>query len=283
MKILPNVEIVDLALYFDSTLVIADVHIGYEEALNKQGILVPRLQFEEIVKKMERIFGILKNKNIKRIVVNGDLKHEFGTISEQEWRNTLKFIDLLAKHCEEIILIKGNHDTILGPIAKKRNVKVVDYYIVDSITQKPNKRKSIIKNSRMRVSSDIASEANFASHANSLTIDTKSKKTLITHGNKIPNKEVLKEVSTIIIGHEHPAVSLKEGPRIEQFKCYLKGKYKRRNLIVQPSFNTMIEGTNLLRDKILSPFLKQNLGNFDVYIVEDKVYEFGKLRGLRKR
>lgn len=235
MKILPNMEIADLALHFDSTLVIADVHIGYEEALNKQGVLVPRLQFEEMVKRMEKILGILKGKNMKRIVVNGDLKHEFGTISKQEWRNTLKFIDLLAKHCKEIVLISGNHDTILGPIAKKRNVRVVDSLAVGKV--------------------------------------------LITHGNKAPGN--IKSYATLIIGHEHPAVSLKEGPRVERFKCFLKGKYKGRNLIVQPSFNTMIEGTDLLRGKILSPFLQQNLDNFDVYVVEDKAYEFGKLGKLR--
>ena len=262
MKILPNIEVVDLALYFDSTLVIADVHIGYEEALNKQGILVPRLQFEEMVKRIESIFKKLKDKKIERIVVNGDLKHEFGTISEQEWRNTLKFLDLLAKHCNDIILIKGNHDTILGPIAKKRNVKVEDYVIVQSKMDKRINENSItIKNNKKT---------------------KKQSKVLIVHGNKIPNKEVLKEVSTIIIGHEHPAVSLKEGPRVEQFKCFLKGKYQGKNLIVQPSFNSIVEGTDLLRDEILSPFLKQNLDNFDVFIVEDKVYEFGKLKGLRK-
>ncbi len=290
MEILPNKEIVDLALYFDSTLVIADVHIGYEEALNKQGVLVPRLQFEEMVKRMENIFSILRNKRIEKLIVNGDLKHEFGTISEQEWRNTLKFLDLLAKHCNEIVLVKGNHDSILGPIAKKRNVKVVDYCVVDSITPKPNKQKSIIKNSRMRelvVACENASHARVhlslsLSYPNSLTIDTKSKKTLIIHGNKIPNNEVLKEVSTIVIGHEHPAVSLKEGPRVEQYKCFLKGKYKGKNLIVLPSFNAIVEGTDILRDKILSPFLQQNLDNFDVFIVEDKVYEFGKLKGMRK-
>mgnify|MGYP001563953643 CR=1 FL=1 len=240
MKILPNVEIIDLALYCDYTLIIADVHIGYEEALNKQGILVPRLQFEEIIKRINKIFSQLKNKKIKRIIVNGDLKHEFGTISEQEWRNTLKFLDLLAKHCNEVILIKGNHDAILGPIANKRNVKILEHYFI-----------------------------------------AKSK-IFILHGNKIPSKERLKKASTIIIGHEHPAVSLKEGPRVEQFKCFLKGKYKGKNLIVQPSFNTMIEGTDLLRDEILSPFLQQNLDNFYVYIVEDKVYQFGKLRNLRE-
>ena len=236
MKVLPKMEIVDLALYFDSTLVIADVHIGYEEALNKQGILVPRLQFEEIVKRIGAIFRQLKGRKLKTIVVNGDLKHEFGTISEQEWRNTLKFIDLLGKHCKEIILIKGNHDTILGPIAKKRNVKVLDKIGIGRV--------------------------------------------LITHGNKVP--DTFKSYNTIIIGHEHPAVSLREGPRIERFKCFLKGKYKGRNLIVQPSFNSMVEGTDIFRDKILSPLLHQNLDNFDVFIVEDKVYEFGKLGTLRK-
>ncbi|MBI2558354.1 metallophosphoesterase [Candidatus Woesearchaeota archaeon] len=260
MKILPHIEIVDLALYFDSTLVIADVHIGYEEALNKQGVLVPRLQFKEMTAKMNNIFETLKNKKIERIIVNGDLKHEFGAISEQEWRNTLKFIDLLAKHCNELILIKGNHDNILGPIAKKRNVKVLDYCIVEPSMDKPNDKKNpIIKKTIKR-----------------------PRKTLIIHGNKIPGKEVLEQADSIIIGHEHPAVSIREGPRVEQFKCLLKGRYKGRNLIVQPSFNTIVEGTDLLRDKILSPFLKQNIGNFDVYVVEGRVYHFGKLKGLRK-
>ena len=257
MKISPKIEIVDLSLYFNATLVIADVHIGYEEALNKQGILVPRLQLEEMLKRMDKIFRHLKNKKIERIIVNGDLKHEFGTISEQEWRNTLKFLDLLAKHCDEIILIKGNHDNILGPIAKKRNVKILENYLIEPVKKEYINEKT-------------------------LTIKRTKNKILVVHGDKIPGKESLKDVSTIIIGHEHPAVSIKEGPRIERFKCFLKGKYKGRDLIVQPSFNPMAEGTDLLRDKILSPFLKQNLDSFDVFIVEDKVYEFGKLRNLRR-
>lgn len=247
MDILQDIEIVDLALYFNPALIIADVHIGYEEALNKQGVLLPRLQFDEIVGRIEGVFNRLKNRNIEKIIINGDLKHEFGTISEQEWRNTLKFLDLLAKHCNEIILIKGNHDTILGPIAKKRNVKVLDYFVI--------KFKKI---------------------------KTKENKILIAHGNKLPDKKVLEEVDTIIIGHEHPAVSLKEASKVEQYKCFLSGKYKGKNLIVQPSFNSISEGTDVLKDKIMSPFLQKNLDNFDVYIVEDKVYHFGKLKGLKK-
>ena len=52
-------EFVDKALYFpeEKILVIADLHIGYEESLNAQGIFVPRRQFEETMKNLE---GVLK-------------------------------------------------------------------------------------------------------------------------------------------------------------------------------------------------------------------------------
>src|SRR3989344_2846613 len=130
MKIFDEIELIDLAIYTNKTLILTDFHIGYEEALNKQGLMVPRFQFQEIMERLEKIFSRLKNKSVERIIVNGDLKHEFGTISEQEWRHTLKLLDYFGQHCREIILIKGNHDTILGPIAKKRNVRVLDHFVI---------------------------------------------------------------------------------------------------------------------------------------------------------
>ncbi len=236
MKVFDSIDLVDLAVYTRNTLIVTDFHIGYEEALNKQGLMVPRFQFPEIIKRLEKIFSRLKNKKIERIIVNGDLKHEFGTISEQEWRNTLKLLDYFEQQCDEIILIKGNHDTILGPIAKKRNVKVLEHYKLDNI--------------------------------------------LVIHGDKIPNKELLKGVSAIIIGHEHPAVSIREGPRAELFKAFLVGKWKRYNIIAQPSFNLVVEGTDVLKEEILSPFLKNNLRNFNAIVVADKLYGFGKIKDL---
>jgi len=236
MKIFNDIELIDLAIYTNKTLIVTDFHIGYEEALNKQGLLVPRFQFQEIMIRLDSILDKLKSKEIDRIIVNGDIKHEFGTISEQEWRHTLKLLDYFGKRCKEIILIKGNHDTILGPIARKRNIRVMDHFTIDNI--------------------------------------------LITHGDKIPNKDLLKKSKIIIIGHEHPAVSIREGPRAELFKAYLIGKWKNKNLIVQPSFNLVTEGTDMLKEEVLSPFLKQNLGNFDVVIVADKLYRFGKIREL---
>ncbi|MBW2980080.1 metallophosphoesterase [Candidatus Woesearchaeota archaeon] len=253
MNIDKDITIIDLALYVNGVLIISDTHVGYEEALNKQGVLVPRFQFKEIILRLESIFKKLKNKKIETIVINGDVKHEFGRISDQEWRHTLRLLDFLGRYCKEVILLKGNHDKILGPIAEKRKVKVLDYYLI-------NKEKSITKKSLKNLKL--------------------KNKILVIHGDKIPDKKILEETSTIIIGHEHPAVSVKEGSRVETFKAYLKGKWKGKGLIVQPSFNLVTEGTNILNEEILSPFLKQDLRNFDVFIVADKVYGFGKLKNL---
>ena len=87
-------EFVDVGLVFGKTLVIADLHIGYEEALNKQGVLVPRRQFELTV---ERLKKLLEKTKPTRIIVLGDLKHEFGTISRQEWRESLRVLDMLLE------------------------------------------------------------------------------------------------------------------------------------------------------------------------------------------
>ncbi|MFH0867744.1 MAG: metallophosphoesterase [Candidatus Woesearchaeota archaeon] len=278
MKILNGIELIDLAIYINKTLILTDFHIGYEEALNKQGVMVPRFQFQEIMKRIENIFSKLKNHKIDRIIVNGDIKHEFGAISDQEWRHTLKLLDYFRQHCKEIILVKGNHDTMLGPIAKKRNIKVVEHYLISTIEKIPMIDKKTIK--KININNEIEKKLKIN---NKKIINGKNSignKILVTHGNKIPSKALLNGVKTIIIGHEHPAVSIREGPRAELFKAYLIGKWKNKNLIAQPSFNLVTEGTDVIKEELLSPFLKQNLKSFDVVIVADKMYRFGKIRDL---
>ncbi|MFH0861157.1 MAG: metallophosphoesterase [Candidatus Altiarchaeota archaeon] len=233
-EILPGFRIVDLALYLEEsgTLVFADVHLGYEECLNRQGIMVPRFQYRTVIGHLD---GILEETAPERIVIGGDLKHEFGRISEQEWTEVLRFLDRLKEY--DIVLVKGNHDTILGPIAGRKNVRVEDDCIVG--------------------------------------------KTLITHGHRIPDKKTLKKCETIVIGHEHPAIGVKDETMKETVKCFLKGKYEGKNLIVMPSFNFITEGTDVLNEEILSPFLKQNLDDFEAYCVEErKVMYFGRIGKL---
>ena len=230
MKIAPDIEIIDLGLYLTKhkILVLSDFHIGYEEELNKKGVLVPRVQYKDVIDRLELIFSKVKP---ELIVINGDLKHEFGAISKQEWKETMQLIDYL-KRKGKLVLIKGNHDTILGPIAEKKEIKIVDELFVDNI--------------------------------------------LITHGHKLPER--LADV--IIIAHEHPAVNIRSDVRVEKYKCYLKGKYEGKTLIVQPSFNLLLEGTDVASEGLLSPFLDQDLDDFEVFVVDKKIYDFGKLKNL---
>lgn len=230
-----GVQIADLALYLEKsrTLVVADLHIGYEEALNKQGILLPRFQFRETVARLKRILDSAKP---KKVIINGDLKHEFGGISVQEWRETLKVLDLILTYTDDVVLLRGNHDTIIGPIAEKRHVRILDEILIGSF--------------------------------------------YITHGHRIPESLKLAKPRTVIIGHEHPAVGLREGLRTELFKCFLVGEWRKKRLIVIPSFNTVVEGTDILKNKLISPFLQNRLDNFRVYIVDERVYKFGMVRDL---
>ncbi len=283
-----GVEIVDLGLYLsdEKILVLADLHIGIEEALVKQGVLVPKFHFKDLVRRVEGIFDSLqkRKKKVKTVVINGDLKHEFGTISDEEWRNTLKMLDLLSKKCEKIVLVRGNHDTILGPIADKRKVMFVDHLLDgDKLICHGDKIPEILGSSNTQGAA--ARESRRAQLSLKGLPPRRGRPPQRPESDKHDTSQTrgaAAGIKTIIIGHEHPAVSIHEDLRRETYKAFLIGRWKRKNLIVQPSLNPLMEGTDVKNEKLLSPFLKKRPCDFDVYLVADTVYEFGKLKKLYK-
>src|SRR4030042_6294305 len=68
-------------------LIIADLHIGYEESVIETGIF-PRIQTHDIIASLSKIFDKLNKQNIRldKIIILGDLKNEYGKISDSEWR-----------------------------------------------------------------------------------------------------------------------------------------------------------------------------------------------------
>lgn len=227
MEISKGIFIIGTSLWIekDKILIINDLHLGYEGELRAKGVLVPKVQYKDILEEMEKILSIVQP---KKIIINGDLKHEFGRISNQEWKDVLNFLDFCSLRCEEVIIIQGNHDPIIKPIAEKKDVSVVNKYELDDI--------------------------------------------IIVHGD-----ELIKTKKTIIIGHEHPAISIKEGSKVEKYKCFLKGK----QIIAVPSFNPLLEGTDILQGRMLSPFLK-DINNFEVFIIsKGEVFNFGKVKDLQ--
>jgi len=233
-----SAKIIDLALLIEDNLIISDLHLGYEQTLNTEGLMVPKFQYEKILTRLKEIFNRLDLENVNTIIINGDLKHEFAKISKQEWREVINFLEFLKKNFEEIILIKGNHDNFTQFIAKKCELEVYETYTIGNY--------------------------------------------VLVHGHKLPsNIEELND-STIIIGHEHPCIGLRSGERVEKIKCFLKGEWEGIKLIVMPSFNFITEGSDILHEKLLSPFLDSNsILEFEVFAVENfEIFHFNKIKDI---
>lgn len=229
MEILPGMEIVGLALWLpkEKILIISDLHLGYEEMLERRGIFIPKFQLKDIINQLKEIF---RHVHPDTIVINGDLKQEFGGILKQEWHDTGQLFEFLGKNCPKIVVVKGNHDIALGPLAKKKNILLATYFQKNGL--------------------------------------------LIAHGD-----EIIDQGKIIVMGHDHPAITIRDNVKTEKYKCFLKGKWKGKDLLVMPSFNPLTIGMDVRQGEFLSPYLK-DIRNFEVYVVEDRTYYFGKVKEI---
>ena len=190
-------------------------------------------------KDLEEIFIILKNRKVEvdEVILLGDLKHEFGSILYEEWEEVLNLIDILLKKVKDIKIIKGNHDVIINPITKKKNIEALDYYIDGEV--------------------------------------------VFLHGDKDFKEIHDDKIKTWVIGHGHPAITLGDGIKKEKYKCFLDGFYKKKRIIVVPSFFPIIEGTDP-RDYDLGFAWPFNLNKFKIKIIGDKgkIFDFGRAEDL---
>lgn len=232
-------------LLIEDTLVIGDLHIGYDERFGRS---VGQVQLENITDKLEGVFDHIESLDIrvKRIILLGDVKHVFSGITDIEWRETLSFFDFLKVRSRgaKIMIVKGNHDNILEPIVRKRDIELKEYFI----------------------------------------IDINGKNYCFLHGDKM--FEQCLDADYLLFGHWHPSITLSDNYKKERFKCFLQGKWKKKNVIVFPSFSDVRYGSdlNVMEDKHGFSFIMfKDLKKFDVIIYnnqEKKEYNFGKLKDL---
>lgn len=298
-----NYKFIDKSVYLEKEkiLVIADLHLGYEQGLQEQGVFLPNTQYKSVIEELDKIFEEIKELNkktigndggviskgniinkqekthnkgvrslvfnnnkekVKEIIILGDLKHEFSQASSQEWREVLNLLEYLKNKAEKITIIKGNHDNYLINVMKnKENVKLVDYYI-----------KNVGK-----------------------------EKICFLHGHKLFSECLDRGVKLIIMGHMHPAISIRKHAKEEKYKCFLVGKYKDtencefsvsqtskqnkqevcdKEIIILPSFFPLVEGADVnIEDTNLA--IRLNLSGFEVYIpAGNKVLKFGKVKDV---
>ncbi len=233
LEIFKNIFVYDKALYFKSLelLVIADLQIGQENYFASKGFFLPKHQTKII---LEELLNIIKELKPKRLLINGDFKHDFTRNSKEEFSELSHFIETIQKEIKTIIIVKGNHDTFLPQIVAKYKLRLVEDLLIEDV--------------------------------------------LFTHGHKaLPDKKF----KIVVMGHEQPAVVLRQG--FEKFKlpCFVYGKtLDKKNIIVMPSFSPLSAGTEInLIDKrhLLSPILRN-----DVDIDKLKIIAIDKELGLLK-
>lgn len=126
LEILPGVRITsDRCLVLDEgpTVVLGDLHLGYERALEQEGMYIPRTNTDAI---RDSLNEILCRYEPSRVVLLGDIKHDFKRSGFEEKREVRKIMSLLSEAAETVV-IKGNHDNYLQNIISDLGMLAVDY------------------------------------------------------------------------------------------------------------------------------------------------------------
>ncbi|MEM4576266.1 MAG: metallophosphoesterase [Candidatus Nezhaarchaeales archaeon] len=117
-RMLPGLYLKDVGI-----LVVTDLHIGYEQALQKQGIYVPRSTYPKM---KQAISDMVEKIKPESIVMLGDVKHEFGIPTSQEWVEVKDMLKHLTDSNLKVHVVRGNHDNYIITILKKYGAELHD-------------------------------------------------------------------------------------------------------------------------------------------------------------
>lgn len=126
IEILPGVRITNdrcLLLEDGPTVVLGDLHLGYERALEDEGIYLPRINTGSIRDSLNRIISRYEP---TRVVLLGDIKHDFRRVGREGKDDVRSSVRLLSE-AADVIVVKGNHDNFLQNILADAGIMVVDH------------------------------------------------------------------------------------------------------------------------------------------------------------
>ena len=96
----------------ERVLVIADLHLGWEVTLARQGIHVP----SQVPRLLDKLRRILEDTHPQQLVLLGDVKHAVGKVELEEWKYVPEFFEKLVELIQNVQVVPGNHDGNLEPL-----------------------------------------------------------------------------------------------------------------------------------------------------------------------
>lgn len=100
-----DVEFWNNALFINDTMIIGDLHLGYS---NWQGPDFSTSEYDEIISDVK---NLLQQKNPERVILIGDVFHNFNSPSEADKSALDKINKLVSKYGAKLEITPGNHDT----------------------------------------------------------------------------------------------------------------------------------------------------------------------------
>ncbi|MDH4123638.1 MAG: metallophosphoesterase [Thermoplasmata archaeon] len=112
-----------------ASLLLADLHIGYEATLEGEGFSMPRFQTRLMMSKLE---SAIDHFDPSVVIINGDIKHNFDRNLSAEWRDVELVVDSITSRTK-LLLIRGNHDNYLATILSKRNLQLKKEIVIGNL------------------------------------------------------------------------------------------------------------------------------------------------------
>jgi hypothetical protein len=133
MKILDEIEIIENfpAVYIEAidSIIIADLHLGYEIVAAEEGVFIPKTQLRE---EMRICKEIIKKKRAKTLIMVGDIKNRYERESTYyEFPDVRDMLIFLKRSFQRVILVKGNHDTFIFYITSRFGIELFDELLLD--------------------------------------------------------------------------------------------------------------------------------------------------------
>jgi putative SbcD/Mre11-related phosphoesterase len=111
-------------------IVMADIHLGFEEDMASKGIYLPRTQLSRALDIVDKVLKIV---DVSTLVVAGDIKHHFEKLGKKEAKDLRNFLEIAVKKFRKVVVVKGNHDTYLLPICRRLGVELYDTLWLDNV------------------------------------------------------------------------------------------------------------------------------------------------------
>jgi len=105
------------------TVLVSDVHFGFEAELAEKGIKIP----SQTNRLRELLVSLIEETGVQKMIFLGDLKHQVPLSSWIEWREMPEVIREIVEKGVDVTLIPGNHDggveNILGDMIRYESSK----------------------------------------------------------------------------------------------------------------------------------------------------------------